>query len=208
MSFAVRPTYKNRGLHASDNGESQDNENMSFDPDEAQEIMKTIKHFTQKSSSSNIITAIDMRELLRNSSINPDTNPLSKDSVENMLMINQDNAANRDNVPSSTLDSNIYGFSSDSASKFSSSTQSEKMNNELKRELDIIREKFKSKRNENQIIDLTEPNELKEKITKNNRQMSHAYPARASMIRGFTFKNGGSAGASIRKTPLGMVDAF
>ena len=80
-SFAVRQTFKPRmQTNQDDIGDS-----TPYDPEEAGQIIAAIKHFSTRSSHENVLSANDLREVLRGSSINPDTNPLAKKNVDELM---------------------------------------------------------------------------------------------------------------------------
>lgn len=142
MSFAIRAVYKNRGLLPVSSNAVDDN--SYFDPDEAQAIINTIKHFTTRSSHENIMSQAEMRDALRNSSINPDTNPMARDSVDAMLKDKEKRVLSRFEDPP-VRDANAHGFSTGSTGKMSSGILGARMGRELERELDLVRSRSRAK---------------------------------------------------------------
>jgi len=240
MSFAIRPTYKTRSIVSLD---PENDGEISHNPEDSEEIISKIRQFTTRSSHENVLSSQDFKEILRNSSINPDINPLAKKSVDEVMKRKEANSKGVSNYVNPTDVGNTHGFSTNSADNFYTGVRSAKMEKELKREIDAIRIAKKTKDAENdrdipddiakQISamrgdvepddsesidependdDLSAASESKLKrieLAKAKRVLSYSHPARASMVRGFVPRTGGSGGGmGVRKTALGMSDSF
>jgi hypothetical protein len=257
MSFAIRQTFKPRVLPGQLDSTDPMAQNAAYDPEEAQQIITAIKQFNQRSSHENLLVGNDLKEILRNSSINPDTNPLAREMVEEMVRAKEAKHGKINN-PTVRAPVDTFGFSNSSVDQFASSKRSAAMEAELKRELDEIRAKRREERGgpDDEDFDTSDlPEEVVKQIaamrggspldeddedadedadekkasdpaassskvvrgeaekarqesTRARRVLAYGYPARASMVRGFTPRTGGSGGAGIKKTAMGMADSF
>jgi len=137
MSFAIRATYKSR-MPASTNTSTTGDDNLP-DREETQEVIDTMRRFSQRSSHENTMTVAELQNIISKSSLNPDINPSARKGVEAMLKAVAARQTPED--PQSKDLENSHGFSTGSVNKFNTNVQSAKMGRALKRELDAIKER-------------------------------------------------------------------
>jgi len=80
MSFSVKQMFRPRNGHSM-YSEPEDVENN----EETQKIIDKIKEFTSKSSHKNLLSSVDLQNVIQHSSINPNINPQAKEGVETMM---------------------------------------------------------------------------------------------------------------------------
>lgn len=204
-AFRIRQLYKtNNSPVPADDGATL----TYYDPQEIQQIMNTIKQFTQRSS--NQVSASDLREALRNSSINPDNNPLLRDSVNAMLK-NKDDAARDRNAPfSEGASKGLAGFSAETVNRINSATLQNRRDEELKQELQKIQDNRRD-----HLADIDDDTEaaivsstpVSDEIPPAKR-LKRTYPPRASMLRGAHARTIYSGAGGIKRTEYGIPDAF
>jgi hypothetical protein len=220
MSFGIRPTYKQR---VSVNGNNEDADIPVYDYEQSKKMVETMLQFSKKSGSS-AISHQELENIIRKSSINPDFFPGFKDTVDEMMRSKREHDV-RNNLSATTAmaTTNTHGFSNSSTSSAANSSFRELLDLELRRELEKVTgtstsnptEETNEKVSEEDTSE--EPNKGEDETdeqytkrleeTKNRKMLSLGFPARASMLRGWQYRNGGSGGG-IRRTPQGIVDAF
>jgi hypothetical protein len=267
MSFGIRQTFKPRpNPNNKDFGVPQDLPNHEA----TQEIINAIQKFKAKSAHENLLSPGERQNILRKSSVNPEINPAAQRAVEQMLRPGEEY---RD---PSTLSTNemvgphdgigTVGFSSLSTTGYHQGMQKAKLEKELAKELEEIKERHRRKRTPAEIeedeteedektetqdskyddpimqialetprytrqpvstlkpifeefqqppaqttaLPIQKPKKTKKKAadTTAKRMVMMGYPARASMARGVLPRQGGSSGMSVKRTAIGMVDAF
>jgi hypothetical protein len=278
MSFGIRATYKPRmNPRNQGSGITQD----FHDHEVTQEIMAAIQKFKAKSSHESLLSPGERQNILRKSSVNPEINPSSQKAVEQMF---RNDEPSRDSSSLSTSEMigthdgiGTVGFSTLSTTGYHQGTQKAKLEKELAKELEEIKERHRKKRmpapeedeneDETESVDesdikydssgmaIIEPDgelptnastnysrrpvstlrpifedfqqtpiapvskpKRKKQSTKEldkastdatgKRMIMMGYPARAAMARGTVPRQGGSSGMSVKRTAIGMVDAF
>lgn len=234
MSFRIRPVYKsiNQANNSNEETEAEDMRNTVSSHEDTQKILTAIKNFTQRSSHDAMVSPNDLREALKTSSINPETNPSSRSSVAAMLK-NKEEAAKKYVIPENALaktsQDKIIGFSEKSLQRFVNGDKKALFELELQKTIDgALARESKSESSDQQEAEAypddfeneeaaeatedTEAHSAEERKAASERAsarraMANSYPARASMLRGIpqrtTSTNGG-----IRRTVIGSVDAY
>lgn len=195
MSFKIRQTFKAPFI-----GGNQENDNTQSNPldsEKTQRIIDTINKFNQKSSHKGALTHQELANIIKNSSINPETNPAFKEQVDKLLESNYYYSEETEDEESNDMAS---GFSSNLMNTFSTTKHKKRLDNELKKELDAIMAEYDTPLQEND-------DNSNKKSNKVNTVLNPQFPARASMLRGYK-RNAGSSINSIKKTAYGMVDSF
>lgn len=272
MSFAIRQTWKPRF-----NPNLDDSNPVSLpDEQETKAIITAIQKFKQKSAHSNIQNIAELQTVLSKSSVNPEINPGAKQGVESILRGKNDNQAESTIEQLMDVPATTSGFSSQSTTRFNVRTQVDKLEKELAKELEEIKQQYRpskpkpvpetkeEKYNEDatdpEIEALIEENEEDERQFENQQDLNHlvapgfgpqsirpgmsltsaaqrnlsaqstqaknkapessseyttakklisvGYPARAAMARGYQNRSSGMTGNAMRKTALGLSDAF
>jgi hypothetical protein len=141
MSFAVRPTWKPRFVANMDEGNMLSMPN----PEETKAIVEAIKQFKQKSAHSQIQNIAELQTVLGKSSVNPEFNPGARQGVESILRGKHDNQADTDigQLVSGPVTSS--GFSSQSVSRHNVRSQVDKLEKELAKKLEEIKQQFRQK---------------------------------------------------------------
>lgn len=141
MSFRIRPLYKsiNQANNPKEDIEAEDMRNTVSTHEDTQKILTAIKNFTQRSSHDAMVSPNDLREALKTSSINPETNPSSRSSVAAMLK-NKEEAAKRYVIPENALakpsQDKIIGFSEKSLQRFVNGDKKALFDLELQKTID------------------------------------------------------------------------
>ena len=229
MSFAIRPIYKARNVHSLSDIDVSKNEQ---DNEEVSHIISTIKKFSNKSSHENLLTSSELENILKTSSINPDTNPKNKKTIDKILK-----GKKTSSIVSIEDTSESHGFSGSSLGAFGNTVRNSRMENELHKELDSVRSKYKKKdddreipddirqqiesmkSNEVEVIPEDEEDDNRNENTTNlseekrneiqcRRVLSYSHPARASLARGVTLRTHSMNGMGIKRVPMGISDMF
>lgn len=278
MSFGIRQTFKPRmNPRSRDFGTPQDLPDHEF----TQEIINAIQKFKAKSAHENLLSLGERQNIIRKSSVNPEINPGAQRAVEQMLRPGEElpdptTLSARDMIGSHDGIGTV-GFSSLSTTGYHHGIQKAKLEKELAKELEEIKERHRKKKfpepeedeeddddkkQEDQDIKYDEsgmnlpeanmlqqtpletpkysrrpvstlkpifeefqqpttqtviqPSQKKQKKSKKQasadatakRMLMMGYPARAAMARGTVPRRGGSSGMSVKRTAIGMVDAF
>lgn len=231
MSFRIRPVYKsiNQANNPNEGAEAEDMRNTVSTHEDTQKILTAIKNFTQRSSHDAMVSPNDLREALKTSSINPETNPSSRSSVAAMLK-NKEEAAKSYVIPENALakpsQDKIIGFSEKSLQRFVNGDKKALFDLELQKTIDgALARESKSEASDQQEAEAyaddfenEEPAEdadahsaEKKKAASERasarRAMANSYPARASMLRGIPQRTASTNGG-IRRTVIGSVDAY
>lgn len=272
MSFAVRPTWKPRFVANMDEGNVLSMPN----PEETKAIVEAIQKFKQKSAHSQIQNIAELQTVLSKSSVNPEFNPGARQGVESILRGKHDSQADTSIEQLVSGPAPASGFSSQSVTRHNVRSQVAKLEKELAKELEEIKQQFRpkpepviSERDEKSdssldpeieaLIEQNAEDELQfedqeqvdlshvvapgfgpqpirpgmsltntpqrnqptqgvqsqaKQTEKNSDQItarkliSIGYPARAAMARGYQPRVSGLVGNAIRKTALGLSDAF
>lgn len=237
MSFRIRPLYKsiNQANNPKEDTEAEDMRNTVSTHEDTQKILTAIKNFTQRSSHDAMVSPNDLREALKTSSINPETNPSSRSSVAAMLK-NKEEAAKRYVIPENALaktsQDKIIGFSEKSLQKFVNGDKKALFDLELQKTIDgALARESKSEASDQQEAEAyaddfeneeaaedaeaaenaeahsAEKKKAASERASARRAMANSYPARASMLRGIPQRTTSTNGG-IRRTVIGSVDAY
>ncbi len=234
MSFSIRPTFKPRNL-AIVLGSSSDQQNGLADQEEAQEIITAIKKFGQKSSHENLISSGDLQNLLRSSSINPEVNPQARRGVESLIKskksgpaAEEKKATDAHGFSSTSVDKfhdgqRVARLDKELSKELEQIRARARKNRGDYDDRDIpddIALQISAMRSSSEAVEENEDSELeinadetdetkksRASIEKAKRALAFGYPISASMARGY-YRQGGHIGQGIKRTALGVSDAF
>lgn len=271
MSFGIRQTWKPRFIATLDDNSapaSMPNE------EETKAIVAAIQKFKQKSAHSNIQNIAELQTVLSKSSVNPEINPGAKMGVESILRGKNHTQAESSIEQLMNVPATSSGFSSQSVARHNVRSQVDRLEKELAKELEEIKQQFRPKppaepvsieaedEKAEEAVDpeieaLIEENEEDERQFENQdhvvapgfgpqpirpgmslssaaqrnqptqstqpknkgtavnsehaaarKMISMGYPARAAMARGFQPRASGLTGNAMRRTAMGLSDAF